>query len=79
MRVTADGVAARSELPDAVRVEETGRSDPGGGDEEVTAQPTTLECGSGLKRARAAIVEGQGDLGAAVEQPLTHVGPYERV
>jgi len=69
MRVTADRVAARCELAHPPGVEEAGRPDPAGDDEEVGAQAAALERAGDLKRARAAVVERQRDLGRWSSSP----------
>ena len=67
MRMTANRVAAGGELAHPARVEEAGCPDPAGDDEEVGAQAAALQRAGDLKRARAAVVERQRDLGPLVE------------
>jgi hypothetical protein len=79
MRVTPDRMAARCELAHPAGVEEAGRPDPAGDDEEVGAQAAALEGTGDLKRARAAVVECQREPRALVEQPRSHASVLERV
>jgi hypothetical protein len=67
MRMTPNRVTARGELSHPARVEEACCPDPAGNDEEVGAQAAALQGAGDLKRARAAVVKRQRDLGPLVE------------